>query len=90
MDSIVSTIQSDQSKADRIHSGLERARARGKKIGRPHVDVSGRVVIELRGAGLSWTQIARRVGAGTGTVRRAFQHAITFAAPCQNPPAGIV
>lgn len=42
------------------------------KKGRPSLGVSGEAVRALRGAGLSWREIARRMGVGCGTARRAF------------------
>jgi DNA invertase Pin-like site-specific DNA recombinase len=58
---------------DRVRSGLAVARAQGKRIGRPRVDVDTARVAELRAAGRSWAEIAREMGLGLGTVHRAGQ-----------------
>jgi DNA invertase Pin-like site-specific DNA recombinase len=55
----------------RVRSGLASARARGKKLGRPHVFVDRRKVIELRQKGFSWAAVAKQMGLGEGTVYRA-------------------
>ena len=57
---------------ERVRSGLERARAKGKRLGRPpgskaDIDAIGKLVMD----GLSLRQIAKRLGIGTGTVHRA-------------------
>lgn len=86
-----SSDDSDHSiKGDRIRAGLARARGEGKQIGRPRVEVSYEVIVQLREAGLPWSKIARQTGAGAGTVRRAFQRAVRLTGACQNPPAGAV
>lgn len=59
----------------RVRSGLASARARGKKLGRPHVFVDRLKVAELRNAGLSWASIAQQMGLGEGTVFRALRAA---------------
>jgi DNA invertase Pin-like site-specific DNA recombinase len=46
---------------DRIRSGLERAKALGKMVGRPRVQVSGAQVLALRVQGLSYRDIGRRL-----------------------------
>ena len=46
---------------DRIRSGLERAKALGKMVGRPRVRISGAQVLALRAQGLSYRGIARRL-----------------------------
>jgi len=46
---------------DRIRSGLERAKALGKMVGRPRVQISGAQVLALRAQGLSYRDIARRL-----------------------------
>jgi DNA invertase Pin-like site-specific DNA recombinase len=57
----------------RVRSGLAAARSRGKKLGRPKVQIHARKVAELREAGLSWPQIAEQLGVGLGTVYRVHQ-----------------
>ncbi len=46
---------------DRIRSGLARARALGKPLGRPRAQVSGDHVLALRSQGLSYRAVARRL-----------------------------
>ena len=58
---------------DRVRSGLAAARAKGKRLGRPHVVVDGSRIATLRAQALSWTAIAAELGVGEGTVRRAAQ-----------------
>ena len=77
---------------ERVMAGLDYAKAHGTKsgkpIGRPRVVVSRERVAELLSQGLSWREIADRLGVGVGTVRRIYQ---TTAADskdaCQNPIA---
>jgi hypothetical protein len=61
--------------SDRVKAGIERARIHGtrsgKPIGRPRALLRRDEVAELRRNGLSWRQIASKVGVGVGTVRRA-------------------
>jgi DNA invertase Pin-like site-specific DNA recombinase len=58
---------------ERVKAGLRNARAKGKKIGRPHVFVDRTRVARLRNEGLSWAMIAKQMGIGEGTVYRACQ-----------------
>ena len=60
----------DHERAEAIRAGQARARATGKQIGRPRKVLCRDLITELRGQGLSWRKIARRTGAGVGTVRR--------------------
>jgi len=56
---------------DRIHAGLDRARAQGKQLGRRRVkpEVEQRIR-ELRAQGTGVCKTARLVGCGVGTVQR--------------------
>jgi DNA invertase Pin-like site-specific DNA recombinase len=56
---------------ERVTAGMAAARKRGCRIGRPKVYVSSDKVKALRDAGVSWRQIGKRLGVGTGTVVRA-------------------
>lgn len=86
MDSPISLpVPKGQTKSERIRAGLARARAQGKRIGRPPVIVSPEHVLELRQAGYSWAKIVRSMRAGSGTVRRAYRAAINAAGACQKP-----
>ncbi len=58
---------------ERVKAGLRNARAKGKKIGRPHVFVDRARVATLREQGLSWAMIAEQLGVGEGTAYRAAQ-----------------
>ncbi len=55
---------------DRVRSGVAAARARGVKLGRPRSDVDADRIAELRAQGISWREIAARLGVGIGTVHR--------------------
>jgi DNA invertase Pin-like site-specific DNA recombinase len=57
--------------SQRVKAGLETARAKGKRLGRPQVAVDIRRIAALRQQGRSWPQIARELGVGVGTVYRA-------------------
>ena len=67
---------------ERVAMGMERARRQGKQIGRPRVEVNPHYVAALRKDGLSWNEIADRLGVGRGTVCRAFQ-SLSQNAPAQ-------
>jgi DNA invertase Pin-like site-specific DNA recombinase len=60
---------------ERVVAGLEYARQHGTKsgraVGRPRVIFRRDHILELRAQGLSWRQIADKVGARVTTVRRA-------------------
>jgi DNA invertase Pin-like site-specific DNA recombinase len=59
---------------ERTAAGLEYARQHGTKsgkpIGRPRAVFRRDQVLQLRTEGLSWREVARRLGIGEGTVRR--------------------
>jgi DNA invertase Pin-like site-specific DNA recombinase len=59
---------------ERILAGMEYARLRGTKsgkpVGRPRAIFRRDEARELRGQGLSWRQIARKLGVSATTVRR--------------------
>ena len=56
---------------ERVNAGLARARAEGKRLGRPRVGADlERRVRELRGAGKGVKAVARELGVGVGTVQR--------------------
>ena len=62
---------------ERIRAGLARARARGKRLGRPRVLTPAKVrtVKRLRGEGASLRQIAAKTRLGLGSVGRALNGA---------------
>ncbi len=53
---------------ERVRAGLRNARAKGKRLGRPRAIVDATRIASLRAQGLSWPQIARRLGLSVGTV----------------------
>ncbi len=55
----------------RTVAGLDAARARGARLGRPPVEVDVQRALALRAAGLSYRQIGRSMGLGATTVHRA-------------------
>jgi DNA invertase Pin-like site-specific DNA recombinase len=57
---------------ERVKSGLERARARGKALGRPTIDPSKEAAIfeDLRARKAGIMKLARLHGVGVGTVQR--------------------
>jgi DNA invertase Pin-like site-specific DNA recombinase len=70
---------------ERTRAGLERARARGKRLGRPITpDHVTRRVLELRGAGMGMDRIARELGIGKSVAQRICQ-----AMPASGVPATI-
>jgi DNA invertase Pin-like site-specific DNA recombinase len=57
---------------ERVRGGLQNARSKGKKLGRPRVQVDASRIATLRAQGLSWAQIVAELGVGKGTAQRAF------------------
>ncbi|MFQ5802817.1 MAG: recombinase family protein [Candidatus Methylomirabilales bacterium] len=55
---------------DRIRSGLQRAKALGKSLGRPRAPVSSDKVLALRAEGQSYRVIGRRLGISTALAHR--------------------
>lgn len=76
---------------ERVLAGVEYAKRNGTKsgkpIGRPRAIFSRDEAVRLREQGTSLRRIARKLGVGEGTVRRALAGAATAAQPCQNPVA---
>jgi DNA invertase Pin-like site-specific DNA recombinase len=60
---------------ERTKAGLDAARRRGARIGRPRVHVDVARAIKLRREGLSLRNIARKLGIGCATLCRALQKA---------------
>jgi DNA invertase Pin-like site-specific DNA recombinase len=58
---------------ERVHMGISRARRQGKALGRPRVEVDPLQVAGLRANGLTWDEVARKLGIGRGTAERAFK-----------------
>lgn len=60
-----------QQVATRINAGIARARAQGKRLGRPSVSIGiEKQILELRKGGLGKLKIARKLGCGVSTVQR--------------------
>jgi DNA invertase Pin-like site-specific DNA recombinase len=57
--------------AERVRAGLRNARAKGKALGRPRMDVDVTHIESLRASGDSWRTIARKLGLSVGTVHAA-------------------
>ncbi len=55
---------------ERIHAGLNRARAQGKHLGRPRATIDADRIRALRQQGLSLQQIVRETGINKDAVRR--------------------
>jgi DNA invertase Pin-like site-specific DNA recombinase len=55
---------------ERVKAGLERAKARGIRLGRPRVPVVAEDLVALRARGLSVGEMARRLRCSRSTVRR--------------------
>lgn len=60
---------------ERVRSGLQAARRRGEKLGRPRVNVDLTRALGLKVQGLSYRQIASKMGIGLGTLHRAIKEA---------------
>jgi len=58
--------------SERVRAGLEVARVKGKKLGRPRVTVDAARISRLRASGASWQTIIRQLGISAGTAKRAF------------------
>ncbi len=56
---------------DRVRSGLAAAKAKGKRLGRPHVVVDAARIASLRAEGRSWREITAETGTSRGTAQRA-------------------
>jgi DNA invertase Pin-like site-specific DNA recombinase len=57
---------------ERVRAGLRNARAKGKRFGRPRVQVDAASIAQLRRDGLSWSQVCQRLRVSKGTAQRAF------------------
>ena len=57
--------------SERTRAGLDVARRKGKRLGRPTVAVDASKVRALRASGLSFAAIGKQLGVSTGTAHRA-------------------
>src|SRR5271166_3576030 len=55
---------------ERVKAGLRNARAKGKRFGRPRVEIDAVKVAELRRDGLSWSQVCRTLNVSKGSAQR--------------------
>lgn len=56
--------------AERVKSGLARARARGKRLGRPPVSITLQEIKEAQALGLSIRQLPEKLGVSKSTIER--------------------
>ena len=70
---------------ERVKAGLERAKARGIRLGRPRVPVAAHQLVALREQGLSVVEMARRLRCSRSTVRRLLSRALAQAAADPGP-----
>jgi DNA invertase Pin-like site-specific DNA recombinase len=57
---------------DRVKSGIAAARSKGKRLGRPRVNVDAARIATLRDSGASWGAITQQLGLSAGTAKRAY------------------
>ena len=57
--------------AESVRAGLRNAKAKGRRLGRPRVEVDLTKIESLRSEGRSWAAIGVEMGIGEGTARRA-------------------
>lgn len=55
---------------ERVNAGLDRARAKGVKLGRPERTVNAQAALALRQSGLSYAKIAKELGVSVGVAHR--------------------
>jgi DNA invertase Pin-like site-specific DNA recombinase len=55
---------------ERVRAGLRNARAKGKRFGRPRIEIDATRVAELRRDGLSWSQVCRTLNVSKGSAQR--------------------
>ncbi len=67
-----------------VKAGLETARAKGKRLGRPRVIVDRARIADFRAEGLSWAKIAAQLGVGEGTVYRVAHASLQKSALCSS------
>jgi len=53
---------------ERVKSGLRNAKAKGKRLGRPTVQIDAGEITRLQGQGLSMASIAKTLGVSVGTI----------------------
>jgi DNA invertase Pin-like site-specific DNA recombinase len=58
---------------DRVRSGLTAAKAKGRRLGRPRLEVDVAKIAALRATGASWRTISQEMGISVGKLYEAFQ-----------------
>ena len=61
---------------ERTHAGLRRARAQGKRLGRPRVIMDVTRLRQLRASGASHRTVAKALNVSEGTIRRILRHGL--------------
>lgn len=56
--------------AERVKAGLQNAKRKGKKLGRPRASMDLAKIASLRDSGASWRMIERKTGVSVRTIRR--------------------
>jgi DNA invertase Pin-like site-specific DNA recombinase len=56
---------------ERVRAGLRNARAKGKRLGRPRVNVDASTIADVRSLGRSWAAIVAETGISKETAQRA-------------------
>ncbi len=76
---------------ERVNSGLARAKAQGKTLGRPRLDTAKRLaaIRKLRQQGVGINKIARTLGIGVSVVQRIVSGSSRLRSSCRAPTAGI-
>ena len=59
--------------SERVRAGLETARAKGKRLGRPRKIVDAAQIARLRAQGASWRAISKQLGVSIGTAHAAMR-----------------
>src|SRR5215469_6511244 len=58
---------------ERVRAGIRNARSKGRRLGRPRLEVDGRRIARLRASGASLRAISEQLGISVGSVHRAPQ-----------------
>lgn len=67
---------------ERVRAGMNSARARGKRLGRPSSGINVDQIVALRSSGASWRRVGEELGVDAATALRVYQRgAIATAAP---------
>jgi len=74
---------------ERVRAGVEHARAKGKRLGRPRLVIDACKVASLRSAGTSWAAVSRQVGQTLAACRRAYQRYHTALPKSPSSPGAV-